>query len=74
MIFIILTIALYSWYLEKQKIWDKRREVKLGESLAESFKNVEYRDPSIPELEIVNPEYVDLTKRKCPADLLNIKL
>jgi hypothetical protein len=73
MIFIILTIALYSWYLEKQKIWDKRREVKSDESLAEAFKHVGYRDPSIPELEIVNPEYVNLTKKKCPADLLNIK-
>jgi hypothetical protein len=74
MIFIILTLALYSWYLEKQKIWDKRKEAKSDESLAEAFKYVEYRDPLIPELEIVNPEYVDLTKRKCPADLLNIKL
>lgn len=73
MIFIILTLALYSWYLEKQKIWDKRREVKSDESLAEAFKHVGYRDPSIPELEIVNPEYVNLTKKKCPADLLNIK-
>ena len=73
MIFIIITLALYSWYLEKQKIWDKRREVKSDESLAEAFKHVGYRDPSIPELEIVNPEYVNLTKKKCPADLLNIK-
>tara|TARA_R110001592_G_scaffold227895_2_gene484291 strand:+ start:393 stop:602 length:210 start_codon:yes stop_codon:yes gene_type:complete len=69
-----MVLAFYSWHQEKQKIWNKRREEKSRENLAEAFKHVEYRDPSIPELEIVNPEYVDLTKRKCPADLLNIKL
>jgi hypothetical protein len=74
MIFIILVLAFYSWHQEKQKIWNKRREEKSRENLAEAFKHVEYRDPSIPELEIVNLEYVNFKKKKCPADLLNIKL
>ena len=74
LLFIIIIVAWISWLQKRTEKCNEKRRRATERSLAEAWSFLEIKDESELELEIVNPEYVNSPKKKCPADLLKLKL